>query len=116
MRKILAAAISLTLPAAAMAQDEMQTIIVTAPKTVSAEDAKRWEQFNRNAAKIEKRLAKLYDERRDDVSDVKEARDTFEDAKDKLEDEKKDMRRTARNIAKAENRLREIARQRALLR
>lgn len=126
MRKALAAAtaLALALPASvAVAQQDMPTIIVTAPRTLSDEKAERWRQFNKDAAKIEARLANLYDERRDDISDVKEARDDYEDAKDrledtedKLEDEQKDMRRTAKDIEKAERKLRDIARRRARLR
>ena len=119
MRKALAAAtaLALTLPAtAALAQDEMPTIVVTAPKDLSEKDAERWERYNRDAAKIETQLAKYYEERRDDISDVKEAREDYEDAKDKLEDEEKDMRRTARDIEKAEKKLRDIQKKRARLR
>ena len=119
MKKALAAAtaLALTLPAtAALAQDEMPTIIVTAPKNLSQQDAERWERFNKEAAKIEKQLADYYEERRDDISDVKEAREDYEDAKDKLEDEEKDMRRTAKDIEKAERKLRDIQKKRDRLR
>ena len=119
MRKALAAAtaLALTLPAtAALAQEEMPTIVVTAPKNLSEKDAERWERYNKDAAKLEERLAKYYEERRDDISDVKEAREDFEDAKDKLEDEEKDMRRTAEDIEKAEKKLRDIQKKRDRLR
>jgi len=120
MKKALATvtAIALALPAtAALAQEqeEMPTIIVTAPRGMSEENAKRWERHNRDAAKLETQLVKYYEERRDDISDVKEAREDYEDAKDKLEDEEEDMRRTTKDIEKAEKRLREIEKKRARL-
>ena len=113
---LLFASLALPLAMPASAQATQSEIVVKAPKNLDSQQAKEWAQLNRDAAKIAERLKKLRSEARDDVEDVREAEKALASAEDKLEDEQKDQEKTARQLAKAQRDLTEIAGRRTELR
>ncbi len=108
-------AIILAFSTAAMAQTDQPApveIVVRAPPGLTDTQQRNWDKLNKDAAQLQKNLAKLRVRILDDREEVAEAQRRVERAQSKLDSERRDLARTQDRIDDAEKDRAKIERKR----